>query len=908
VCSDGTVAAWGSNGYGQLGNNSATNSSVPVWVDMSGVLAGKAVIRVAGGRRHSLGLCSDGTLTAWGSNDETQLGNASKTNSSAPVAVSKANMIDAERFLMGASGQSANHALALVASPLQSAISQPASAITGLSASLNGTVNANGNASTVAFEYGLTAGYGHISVGAPVDVSGTSDTSVSAAIGGLTPGTTYHYRVVASSNGGVVRSADMTFTTLSDNAKLAALGLDSGGLAPDFEKLTTGYVATVPFAIDGVAVTPVTDHFGAAVQVDGMPVASGAASEVIPLPVGNTTITTAVTAEDGIATKTYTITVTRLPLNFTFGSASDVPVSADGFAAGGIPVAIVLDYAPTPGTILTMVNNRGLGFIYGNFSNLTHGQRLTLAYGGTNYDFVANYFGGTGNDLVLQWADTQVVAWGSNSYGQLGDATSNRRLLPTAIDDTGVLAGKSVIAVAGGYLHSLALCSDGTLASWGYNGHGQLGNGGTAPSAVAVAVDRSGVLAGRTVVAIAAGPFHNLALCADGTVAAWGYNNYGQLGTGTHATSRVPVLVNPAGALLGKQVVAVAAAAYGSFALCADGSLAAWGYNDEGELGDGSIANSPVAVAVDLSGALAGKRIASLSAGQYHTLALCSDGTLLAWGYNNRGQLGNDSTVSSKLPIDIGSFGALAGKTVVATRASGAHSLALCADGTLAAWGWNTHGELGLTGMAQSSVPVAIDLAGVEAGTNLTQIALGASHSLALLADGTLAAWGDNSYGQLGNNSTTPSAAPVLVDLGGLAAGARVMLAGSGSAALHSLAVVGLPSSGAGKREVWLQGTAESDADRDGIPDLIEYAFGLQLDPNAAARMPQAQRVGDNVVMRFSQPAGVTGITYGAEWSATLLPGSWLDVPDTGFANEHIFSVPLGTSPSLFLRLKVTGR
>ena len=430
----------------------------------------------------------------------------------------------------------------------------------------------------------------------PASASGKNDTAVSAAISGLTPGTTYHYRTVASSYGGIVRGADLTFTTLSDNARLAGLGLSAGALAPEFVKTTTGYVATVPYATSGVTVTPVTDHFGASVQVEGVPVASGTASGVLDLPVGNTTLTTVVTAEDGIATMTYTITVTRLPMIFTFHSASDVPVSADGFAAGGIPVGIVLGYAPVPGTILTMVNNRGLGFIHGTFGNLTQGQRIGLTFNGKTYDFVANYFGGTGNDLVLQWADTQVMAWGSNSYGQLGDATTTRRLVPTASEDSGVLAGRTVVALGGGYLHSLALCADGTLATWGYNAYGQLGNHSTVPSSVPVAVDRSGVLAGKTVIAIAAGPFHNLALCSDGTVAAWGYNNYGQLGTGTKTSSQVPVWVTPAGALANKQVVAVAAGAYSSFALCADGTLTAWGYNDEGELGDGTKTSSSVPV------------------------------------------------------------------------------------------------------------------------------------------------------------------------------------------------------------------------------------------------------------------------------------------------------------------------
>ena len=468
-----------------------------------------------------------------------------------------------------------------------------------------------------------------------------------------------------------------------------------------------------------------------------------------------------------------------------------------------------------------------------------------------------------------------------------------------------MLADKTIVAVAGGYLHSLALCSDGTLAAWGYNVYGQLGNNSAAASNVPVAVDQSGVLAGKTVIAISAGPFHNLALCSDGTMAAWGNNNYGQLGTGDKTTNRVPVTVNPVGALAGKQVVAVAAAAYSSFALCADGTLAAWGYNDEGELGAGTTTNSSVPVAVDTSGVLAGKQISSLSAGQYHTLALCTDGTLVAWGYNNRGQLGNNSTVSSKLPVAIGSSGALAGRTVVATRASGAHSLALCADGTLAAWGWNHKGQLGATGITQSPLPVAIDMAGVTAGTSIAQIAVGSTHNLVLGADGTMAAWGDNAYGQLGNNSLTPSSAPVAVDTSSLEAGARAMFAASGSAALHNLAVVALPSARLTSGEPWLVGSALIDSDHDGIANLIEYAFGL-TGANSTTRLPQPQRAGDSLEIRFTQPAGVTGITYGAEWSTTMQPGSWKDIPDSGTGAEHVFSVPAATAPNLFLRLKVT--
>ena len=149
----------------------------------------------------------------------------------------------------------------------------------------------------------------------------------------------------------------------------------------------------------------------------------GSAATPMALTVGNNLITVTVTAEDGITTKTYYIVVNRLPQEFVFNAASDIPLTSDGFAASGNPVRVVLGFAPVPGTVLTMVNNTGLGFIYGRFGNLAQSQRVTLTYSGTSYDFIANYHGGTGNDLVLQWADNRLVAWGGNTTGQLGNGT-----------------------------------------------------------------------------------------------------------------------------------------------------------------------------------------------------------------------------------------------------------------------------------------------------------------------------------------------------------------------------------------------------------------------------------------------------------------------------------------------------
>jgi len=156
----------------------------------------------------------------------------------------------------------------------------------------------------------------------------------------------------------------------------------------------------------------------------------------------------------------------------------------------------------------------------------------------------------------------------------------------------------------------------------------------------------------------------------------------------------------------------------------------------------------------------------------------------------------------------------------------------------------------------------------------------------------------------LGTNSTTPSAVLVAVDMSGLAAGARWMAVASGSAAQHNLAVVGLPSVSLTPHASGLQGLAVVGPDQRSGSGLIAYAFGLDATTNV--RLPQGQWLSGRFVMRFSQPAGVTGITYGAEWGTTLLPGSWLEVPDTGTGDEHLFNLPVDAGPQAFLRLKVT--
>ncbi|MES2597259.1 MAG: choice-of-anchor D domain-containing protein [Verrucomicrobiota bacterium] len=501
-------------------------------------------------------------------------------------------------------------------------------------------------------------------------------------------------------------------------------------------------------------------------------------------------------------------------LEVTFNAATEVPVAAASYTAGG-QLNFTLGFAPAPGTNLTVVKNTGLRFITGQFSNLPNGATVNLTHNGITYPFVTWYYGGEGNnDLVLLWPYTGLAGWGNNGRGQLGDKSNLDRQLPVSVDQTGVLLDKTIVQVASGADHSIALCSDGTLAAWGGNAYGQLGNNSTTGSLVPVQVNATtgtSALAGKTVVAIAAGYAHSLALCSDGAVVTWSDNLSGQLGDNSTTSRFVPVAVNRGpnngfNPLSGKTVVVIAAGAFHSLALCSDGTLAAWGRSVSGEVGDGRQINRTTPVQVNMKdgeSALAGKTVTAIAAGIYHNLALCSDGTLAAWGSDTFEQLGNNNvSVWSNTPINVNRTGqsALAGRTVVAIAAGNSHSLALCSDGTLAAWGSDYYGELGDNDprkFGHTPTPKAVNAtAGISAlaGKAVVAIAAGYSHNLALCSDGTAAAWGRNTDGQLGDDSVTNRYAAVTVNMQGETsafAGQRANLLSVSSSASHSIAVYG---------------------------------------------------------------------------------------------------------------------
>jgi len=294
-----------------------------------------------------------------------------------------------------------------------------------------------------------------------------------------------------------------------------------------------------------------------------------------------------------------------------------------------------------------------------------------------------------------------------------------------------------VIDISAGNQHCLSAMSGGTVKAWGYNVYGQVGD------VDGISINTPVTVEGITnVSAVAAGRYHSAALIQDGTIRTWGSNSEGQLGDGGTGSSDTPVLVSGI-----NNAVAVAAGvsdhfAYGgnhTLALLDDGTVVAWGSNDYGQLGNDSTSDSNIPVPVSgITNAVA------IAAGGFHSLALMSDGTIKAWGRNSYGQLGNSSIEDSGTPVSVGGI-----SNAVAVAAGRLHSLALLSDGRIKAWGEGGRGQLGEGILTWRWSPVYVDWI-----TDAISVAAGGSHSLALLSDHTIEAWGANSYGQIGCGSS----------------------------------------------------------------------------------------------------------------------------------------------------------
>lgn len=284
-----------------------------------------------------------------------------------------------------------------------------------------------------------------------------------------------------------------------------------------------------------------------------------------------------------------------------------------------------------------------------------------------------------------------IKCWGQNDYGQLGDGTVTNKSTP---QDVPGMTG--VVAIGGGVFHTCAVTTLGGVKCWGRSSEGQLGNPGSAAKQTSP-IDVIGLTGG--VASIAAGGFHTCALTALGGVKCWGLNDFGQLGNGSMVNAAAPVDVVG----LSAGVAAIASGQYNTCALMTSGGVKCWGRNVEGQLGNPAASDRQL-TAIDVTGL--GASVIALAGGGLgeHTCALTSLGGAKCWGYNEQGQLGDGTTSNRRTPVDVVGLAS----DVASVSAGGLTTCAQLKLGAVKCWGYGGHGELGNGATGNSTVPVNV--------------------------------------------------------------------------------------------------------------------------------------------------------------------------------------------------------
>lgn len=734
ITTEGEVWAWGKNNRGQLGNGTIVSSSTPVKFQPQSPLLDERVIAVATGHSHSIALTSGGAVLAWGDNEYSQLGSPGFPGAfnAAPQSVPLLGGVTAV-------AASTHHSLALTADGKVWAWglnvngqlgdcttiirAQPVTVKTAPNAELNNVIAiAAGSAHSMA----LTAdgnvytwggnGFGQLGDGT------LNGRACAAVVPSWSPTNGKAVDVVA----GHVHSM-----TLMSNGDIYSWGQNTYGQLGHGNFTQSSVPAKVTTVADAKAIGAGYFH-SFAILANGNAVAWGynyyqqlgdGTSGSSPYAVGVSGVTGVMAVTGGLR---HSVAIAAN----TMGSST----AHRGIWAWG-------------------ANTDGQGG-YGQASG--QAEPTPVPVSDKNLFGVTQAVAGLGHTVAISW-NGRIYTWGWNAYGQLGQGDDDDDPHPTPVlvhveGQGGPSDTYPFVAVAVGELHSLALRSDGTVWAWGGNSHGQLGDASTTQRNSPVQVRRStnpnAVLKG--IVAIAAGSNHSLALSEEGIIYAWGHNIHGQLaqGNSSFVDSEYAVrIVTQSGSTPQYRVVSIAAGANHSIAVTDDGHALVWGSGNHGSHCDGTPVQQTRGTPFEINV----QNVVSVRGGQYHTLLMRSNGEVMACGRNDWGQLGDDTYVDRVSPVAIGNF-----PPVVEISASGDSSMALALNGSLYGWGLNANGQLGIEPWEyDSSRPKAVaDL------SNVVSISTGGSHSVAVDAQGNVHAWGYNNKGQLGDNSTTDRSTP----------------------------------------------------------------------------------------------------------------------------------------------------
>jgi alpha-tubulin suppressor-like RCC1 family protein len=748
IRSDGALFTWGRNSYGQLGQNSTSNLSVPTQVGSSSWTA------VSAGGLHMIAVRADGGLFAWGRNNYGQLGDATTVGKSSPV------QIGTSSWTAVSTGR--NHSAAIRFNNTGSA---------GLVFTWGR--NTYGNLGTGGGGAGQTAPYS-TGLSAKAIVSGenynlairSDDRLVGwgqntlGQLGNGTASNVFAPTVIGNDTWTSIfaNSRSNHSAGINSNSKLYLWGNNNYGQTTGFYReswaiLSGGFGHAAGITSDGKLFTWGANGSGQ--------LGNGATTNTTTISQIGTSSWTAVAVG-----RSFTVAIRADGALFTWGQGTSGQLGDGTNISKSSPVQIGTSSwtAVTAGSYqAAAIRLGGNLFTWGQngFGQLGDGtvtiRSSPVQIGANSWNAVSMI--ATTHTVAIR-ADGALFTWGLGTSGQLGDGTiisksspvqigtsswtaisagvnntyaitSDNKLFAWGLNASGELGVQqnstvSWSLVSSGERHTLAIRSDGALFSWGQNNNGQLGIGNTNGTFSPTQIGTS------SWTAVSAGRYHTLAIRLGGSLFAWGFNSSGQLGDGTNANRSSPVQIGTS------SWTAVSVGEQHSTAIRADGALFTWGLNNYGQRGTNAVTPQQWNhVEVGWAGDAAG--------------AIRSNGSLFMWGNNGTGQLGDGTTVTKSSPVQIGT------SSWTAVSIGTAQTYAIDLSGRLFVWGAGGNGRLGLGDSTNRSSPVQI-------GTDLySAVDAGDSFGAAIRQDGALFTWGLNNRGQLGDNTLANKTSPVQV-------------------------------------------------------------------------------------------------------------------------------------------------
>jgi len=743
--SDGTLWTWGQGSSGRLGLGDIIQRSSPVQVgalmDWSGISVGGA------GQNHMAGIKINGTLWSWGLNGKGYLGLGDIISRSSPVQVG--TLVTWSGVVAGS-----HHSVALKSDGTLWVWGSNANGNLGLGDGVHRSSPVQLGALTTWATVGAGTGSAFgIKTDGTLWAWGQNSTgylglgNVVYRSSPVQVGTLATWSKISGGRAHVVAvKTDGTLWAWGKNSDFGQLGLGDVvnrsspvqiGTLTTWTSVSLGYQCTTAIKTDGTLWLWGNNNYGQAGQADA------AVPRSSPVQVGTLSTWVLATADgqtNGLLwppTTTTTVPGKPTAVIASVGSASGTAVVVwTAPMSSGGKPISLYTVTSSPGGITATTNGT-----FATVSGLTNGTAYTFTVTATNS--VGTSSASAASNSVTPPVQAQLWTWGrNNTYGQLGLGDVVSRSSPVQV---GTLSTWTSMSSTGVGPTSFGVKVDGTLWAWGFNTYGDLGLGDAGAATKRSSPVQVGTLA--TWAKVAAAEYRTFAIKTNGTLWSWGWNagnSSGALGLGDAVSRSSPVQVGTLGTWS-----TLGAGQYSAFSFKTDGTLWVWGKNSKGELGLADIISrsSPVQV-----GTLATWSSAASDA-QKASLLLKTDGTLWAMGENAKGQLGLNNAVLRSSPVQIGTLGTWS--QIAQTMYSG---FALKTDGTIWAWGYNQKGQLGLGDAVYRSSPVQV-------GTLATWRTLSAAghNALAVKTDGTLWTWGENGAGYLGLSDIVNRSSPVQV-------------------------------------------------------------------------------------------------------------------------------------------------